>query len=162
MHPEPHHYHLLPRARQLHVGWYLLPLTLMIISGTATMAVLLETGNSVILLFPIRLRKSHSHAHCLAGEWTAQTLLWLLWSLLKCSSSAAHSVNSPTLQRLLRRWLPSPTKQNSCSPSFISLHSICHFLTCYPCFISCYIFPQKLTQSQEQVYCHGAWTLWVT
>lgn len=143
MHPEPHHYHLLPRARQLHVGWYLLPLTLMIISGTATMAVLLETGNSAILLFPIRLRKSHSHAHCLAAEWTAQTLLWLLWSLLKCSSSAAHSVNSPTLQRLLRRWLPSPTKQNSCSPSFISLHSICHFLTCYPFVLSLVTFSHR-------------------
>lgn len=112
----------------------------MIISSTATTAILLETGNTVTLLFPIRLRKSPSHAHCLAAEWTAQTLLRLLWSLLKCSSSAAHSVSSPTLQRLLRRWLPSPTKQNSCSPSFISLYSICHFLTCYPFVLSLVTF----------------------
>lgn len=40
------HCHLLPGSRQLHVGWYLLPLTLMIVSSTATMAILLETGHS--------------------------------------------------------------------------------------------------------------------
>lgn len=66
------------------------------------------------------------------------SLLRLLWSLLKCFS--AHSVSSPALQRFLRRWLPSPTKQNSCSPSFIFRHSICHFLTCSPFVLSLVIF----------------------
>lgn len=42
------HYHLLPGSRQLHVGWYLLPLTLTIVSSTATTAVLLETGHSSV------------------------------------------------------------------------------------------------------------------
>lgn len=144
-HSGPSHYHLLPGSRQLHVGWYLLPLTLMIISSTATMAILSETGHSSVS-HPTQ-SKSHSHAHCLAAVRTPQTLCsgccGLCWSV----PHQPHMVSALQLSKdFSGDGLLHPRSRTLALPPFSPQHLSFSNLLSF-CFISWYIFPQKITQS---------------